>query len=358
MATMGMWVWPMVMYYLAAIYFSNTTALARLIRITVILAGIVALYGIQQFFVGFLPFETAWLERATNSANVAHLQHGASRGVFRTFGTLDSHSSYGIFLGIGLIVAWADRYRMGRFLWLTVSAVLLFGLILSFTRFTWLMPLLAIGFIFLFSYSRIRPLFNVKRWRKASLLILGIVGSFFIFYLMMSSLYGRRLVDTSNPYLVRALGTGTLEARLHINSLLTGRSDSLVLGKGLANTGFFSRKFDFEPADVNFHNIFVDMVDSTGIVGLALFLWFLYLLIKQSIMNIETQTDQRSRRPLVAVLALVLAMVTVGHFNGAVFHFGRALPAYFWAFCGILAHFNGPSVTSRAEEVGDSHRPQ
>lgn len=340
-ATIGMYVWPMVMFYLAARYLSDATSLNKLFKLTITLAVIVALYGIWQFFIGVLPYEVAWIERAADtSANVAHLLYDASRGVFRTFGTLDSHSSYGIFLGIGLILTWADRYRLGWLLWAIVSLIQFVGLILSFTRFTWLMPILALGFIFLFSYSKIRPLFSLQRWRKASLLLMGIIASFFIFYALMSGLYGHNLVSSSNSYLLRAFGTGTLEARLQVNSLQVENARTFLLGKGLAKTGFFARKFDFESRDVNYHNIFVDMVDSMGLIGLGLFLWFLYSLLKQSLLNIKSLTDLRTRRLMISIIGLVLAMITVGHFNGAVFYFGRAIPAYFWAFCGIIAHYD------------------
>lgn len=341
LATAGLWVWPISAYFLAARYLSGPRQVNQVTKLMVALAFIVALYGIHQFFGGFFPYETAWFERATNSANIAHLQYDASVGVFRTFGTMDSHSSYGIFLGIGLILAWAWRQRLGLPLWLGLSLIIAFGLALSFTRFTWAMPIFAAGFIFLFSYRKIRPLFDLKNWRRASWLLLGIVGAFFAFYLMMVGLYGRQLVPVSSPYLYRALGTGTLEARLQVNSVSIGRLKSAGLtGRGLAGSGFFARKFGFESKDVDYHNIFVDMLDSMGVLGLSIFLGLLYLLFKQSIKTIESQTRWQTRRVLVALFGLVLAMLTVGHFNGAVFYFGRALPYYFWAICGILAHYH------------------
>ena len=347
-AAIGLRVWPMVTYFLAALYLNDPDSLRRFGKLTLILGVVVALYGIRQFFFGLLPFEELWYEEAYTSSDVAHLRYSAEVGIFRTFGTLDSHTSYGLFLGIGLILAWAWKRNLGLLEWLLLSLVLAFGLILSFTRFTWLMPLLAAGFIFLFTYRRIRPFFSLLNLRKASLLLLLVTGLFGIFYLAMSSLYGVQIVSAgSNSYLKRALGTNTLEARLKVDSFLGENADLSVFGNGLAGSEYFARKFDFVSSDVNYHNIFVDMVDAMGVVGLVIFMLLLYLLIRAAITSIDYQTNPQTRTLLVALFGLFLAMVTVGHFNGAVFYFGRALPAYFWTICGILAHFDRPVPISQ-----------
>lgn len=339
LAAVESWVWPMAMYYLGACYLNRSKDINTLSNLIIGSAVIVALYGMYQFFGGLLPFEEAWFARVTTSINVARLREEIYRaGVFRTFATMDSHGTYGLFLGMGLILAWVRRFRLGIFLWGLCSLIIALGLILSFTRYTWIMPPIAAGFIVLFQYRKIKPLFNLQKLRQGSLLLLAVVGAFFPFYVAMSNLYGMQLISSSNPYLVRAFGTGTLYARLQWMSLPSLRNIGL-LGKGLAAVGYFARKFGFETTDVNFHNIFVDMLDAMGVAGLGLFLWLLYLLFKRIIANIEVQSDARKRRGVVGLFSLILAMVVVSHFNGAVFYYGRAVPYYFWGLCGILAHY-------------------
>lgn len=344
-ASAGMRVWPMAVYYVAAIYMNRPAWVSRFLKVTFVLTLVVALYGIRQFFFGLLPFEEAWLVQSTGSRNAAHLKYDLEQGVFRTFGTMDSHSSYGLFVGMGLVYAWVYRRRLGFILWFLVSLILTLGLLVSFTRFTWLMPPLAFGFIFLFSYRRITPLFSLMHLRRAALLLTGIVGSFLVFYLIMGGLYGQRLVRTSNPYLQRALGTGTLEARLQFTEALTSGYSFSLFGRGLASSGYFASKFGFKSEDINFHNIFIDIADSLGLIGLALFLIFLYLFIRRVILVVESEGDRYIRRILIANLALVLSMITVGHFNGITFYSGHVIPFFFWALCGILAHFSRDNTT-------------
>jgi hypothetical protein len=339
-AALGMRVWPLIAYYLAAAYLSDTKSGRRLAKLSIVVGVIVAIYGIRQFFFGVLPFEELWLNLAEGSSNVATLRSNANLGVFRTFGTMDSHSSYGLFLGTCLVLVWPLRSRLGLIPSLLLSMVLASGLILSFTRFTWLMPILAFGFIISFKYDRVRPFFQIHNLRKASLFLLLITSSFAIFYLAMSSLYGVRLVSAaSNSYLRRALGTGTFEARLKVSNLIGNDTSTSLIGKGLASTGYFARKFEFSSSDINYHNIYVDMIDQMGIIGLGIFLILLYLVIRTALIRINAQANLKNREFLVSLFALFLAMMTVGHFNGAVFHFGRAIPFYFWAICGILTHF-------------------
>ncbi|HKZ43205.1 MAG TPA: hypothetical protein VJ044_19765, partial [Candidatus Hodarchaeales archaeon] len=154
-----------------------------------------------------------------------------------------------------------------------------------------------------------------------------------------------------NSYLVRAFGTGTLEARLRLSRFLGENTDLSILGNGLAGSGFFARKFDFVSEDVNYHNMFIDMIDAMGLVGLGFFLILLYVLIRAGLTNVIFQTVPETRNYLVALFGLLLAMLTVGHFNGAVFYFGRAIPVYFWSIAGILAHFERPASQSLSRDV-------
>jgi hypothetical protein len=341
LATAGNWVWPMVSFYLFGKYFNEKDRVLSLIKITIVLGVIVALYGIRQFFGGFLPFEEAWFLRSTTSENVASLQaYFVKRGVLRTFATMDSHSSYGIFLGISLLFAWIIR-PIHRFSYsILIYVILSFGLVLSFTRFTYLLPLIAFGFVFLFYYRSIKPIINIHKYRRVMIILIAVVFSFFIFYVVMDLLYNYDIIPSfSNPYLNRIFGTGTLSARLRLNELSIPGNYLSLLGSGLASSSYFAAKFSFSSTDINFHNIFLDMLGSLGIIGLASFLFFLFFFIRHVLKLIKFDDDRISKRILIGLFSLILGMLMVGHFNGAVFYFGRALPIYFWGICGILAHY-------------------
>lgn len=344
-AAIGMRVWPMITYFLAASYLSDPDSLKRIWRLTLILGIMVALYGIRQFFFGVLPFEAFWFENASTSTDALNLQFSATLGVFRTYGTLDSHDSYGIFLGICLIFAWVWKRNLGLVKWLLIFLVLAFGLVLSFTRLTWLMPVLAAGFIFFFTYSRVRPFFSLRNLRKPSLLLLFITSSFGIIYIALSFLHGVRFFSaTSNSYLERAFDTGTLEARLRGNRFLSENTDFSIFGNGLASSAYFARKFEYVSTVENYHNVFLDMISEMGVLGLFFFLVLLYFLFKAGITSIVYQRDPNNRMLLVGLFGLILAMMMVSHFNNAVFYFGRAIPVYFWSMTGILAHFERPII--------------
>jgi hypothetical protein len=208
------------------------------------------------------------------------------------------------------------------------------------------MPILAAVFIFLFTYRRIRPLIDLNRLRRATVLLLIVIGSFFFFYQAMSFLYSHGLGAISNPYLRRALTTGTLSDRLRASDLLLTNTKISIMGDGLGSAGYFARKFGYETTNVDYHNIFVDMIDSMGLIGLFLFIYLLYFSFKQALWNIHHEPEPYARRLLISLFCLILGMITVGHFNGAVFHFGRALPIYFWGILGILTHYRSNSNQS------------
>lgn len=339
LAAVESYVWPTVMYYVAAHHLSrwrDANALAGLVTGSAVL---VSLYGIQQFFGGLLPFEEAWLARATTSISAFHVRFNIEAfGVFRTFATLDSSGTYGIFLGMGLVLAWARRFRLGIPLWLGTSFLLTLGLILSFHRFTWAVPAIAATFILLFSYRRIRPLFSLQKLHQASSVLLTIIFSFVVFYAGVSKLAGTSLVTTTNPYLKRALTTSTLFARVRWTTELSKLS---LLGQGLASEGGIAGKFGGGTRDVYLHNLFADILESMGVIGVGFFLWLFYLLVKRIIATLRLQREPTKRRVFIALFSLVLAMlIASGLANGPVFYFGRAIPYYFWAFCGILTHYD------------------
>jgi hypothetical protein len=345
---------PMIMYFLAAYYLNRSRDLLSLSKVIIIVVLIVSLYGIQQFFIGLNSFEQAWFaDTDTASKFVQQMQRDLKvYGIFRTFSTMDSHGCYGILLGIGLMLAWARRYRLGVPVWVAVSLIIAFGLILSLTRYTWIMPVMAAAFVFLFQFHKIRSFFTERNPRQISCIVMAVlIGSFFALTLILSSLYRAELVSLSNPYIRRAFETNTLYARLKWRDILSAQ-DISILGNGLANIKRFAEKFGFESGDISYHNIFIDMLDSQGVIGLTLFLLLLYLLFKRAVTAVQvTQTDALARRLLVALFALVVAMLWAGHFNDAVFYHGRVIPYFFWGFCGILAHFDSKNEIAEEEKL-------
>ena len=340
-ATFESQVWPIVMYFMAARYLNRRRDLITLSNVIIIFTSFVAFYGIYHFIWGLNSFEQAWYgDIETASSNVLHMERDLELyGIFRIFSTLDSHGAYGIFLGIGLIIAWARLFRLGTLAWLGASLLMVFGIIISFTRYTWVMLIVAGICILALQSKKLMSRINIRNIRQTTgVLLAGLIGSFFILTLILSSLYRTELVSPSNPYVHRAFETNTLYARIQWRDLLSAR-DTSMLGNGLATTGRFAGKFEFESKDINYHNIFIDMMDSLGLFGLTLFLWLLYLLFKRAFVIIRYLDDVLAQRLLVALFALVLAMLWVGHFNGAVFYHGRVIPYFFWGFCGILVHY-------------------
>jgi hypothetical protein len=334
-------VWPITMYFLAVRYLNRKSDLLTLSNLTIIFACFVALYGICQFIWGLNPFEQAWYEdMKTASSNVLHMERDLrDYGIFRTFSTLDSHGTYGIFLGIGLILAWARRFRIGTLTWIGASLLMGAGILVSFTRYTWVMPIVAALCFLALQSKKLMSLISIRSMNRIVVALLGgLVGSFLILTLILSGLYKTELVSPSNPYVHRAFETNTLYARIQWRDFFSPQ-DASLFGNGLAATGRLAGKFEFESGDINYHNIFIDMMDSLGLFGLILFLLLLYLLLKRALITIRYLDDPLARRLLAALFALVLAMLWVGHFNGAVFYHGRAVPYFFWGFCGILAHY-------------------
>lgn len=100
----------------------------RLFRIVIPIALLASLYGLHQVFVGFLPFDQAWID----SAGYIALNVG---GFIRPFGTFNSAAEYATYLAIGLLAVWAlGRTATVRLFALPVLAVISLALFLEAQR--------------------------------------------------------------------------------------------------------------------------------------------------------------------------------------------------------------------------------
>lgn len=338
LATWEMCVLPMFFYLVGATLLSEIGLAWKFRQLVTRLGIVVAIYGIQQFLLGFWPFEQRWLKSVSGSSAIFHIQYAMEKyGFFRVFSTMDSHTDYGIFVGMALVLFLGIRRRTTPLMTAMVSVILGFSLLLSFSRTMWLMPVTFGICCFALSGRMIKPLLDLRRLRQPILWILALVLSYFIVVVILANLYGKQLVQTSNPWLLRVLETGTLAARLRGMSLLS-QGRVTLFGQGLATTGFIAQKFELQTQYVGTHNIFLEILELLGVVGVFCFILLLLFLLKRSFLLIDDSDNPWYKRYRIVLTALVVALVLVGHFSGPVFYWGKTLPYYFWGLCGMIGH--------------------
>ena len=130
---------PMLGFWVGRALHQNDVA--RLLRFVAVLAIPVALYGLWQTFVGFPPWDQAWIDAV--GSNYMALNVG---GGIRAFGSLSSASEYAFVLGIGIVVLAAGMRRgSSTVVLLALVGLLVVGVLLESSRGIVVTAALALG---------------------------------------------------------------------------------------------------------------------------------------------------------------------------------------------------------------------
>ncbi len=348
---------PIFMYFVGAIWLSNRQMSEHWARIVVVAALVATGYGIVQFWRDLFPYERAWVAAfeagQINSAAVRHiLLDRRVLGFFRVFATTSDHVSFGAFLGVAMWFWYGILPGKRTPLFLIGMLFLSIGIFLSFTRMVYILPIVIGMVYFLLYYAEIRPIINLRKVRTPLVVITLLACSYLLFALIFTQLYGTKLFGGygDNPYLKRLLNTSSLEARLRTDDLFSQDRLSLA-GHGLSATGQNLRRSGVigmdnnDTQDVNFHNMFFDMAEEMGLIGVGIFLGLLYHLYRNSLNYVNAKMLPSNRRIPITLLSIITGLLIIAQIDRALFWAGELWPYYFWAMVGAVANFSLPSST-------------
>jgi hypothetical protein len=253
----------------------GSVALVETIIFRVVLPlGIIAgIFGLCQSFIGFLPYQQAWI--AAVARTYTSLYVGSS---VRAFGFSVSAAEYATLVecSTALIVA---AYFASRRLWMAALPILATALLLSGGRGLTIKLVVVLCVLWIVRKGRLNPakLIGMAVLGGLALLSLSLIAGHFA----GSADAGQRGGSAAQEALMHQLGglahpfdKKYSSAGLHTNMVATGFLEGFTspLGHGLGSTTFASRKF---PADSDWGSSeldFSDMFISLGLVGGLLYL--------------------------------------------------------------------------------------
>lgn len=345
-------VFPILMYYVGAIWLSTSDMIKLWRSLLIPIAIIMAIYGIFQLLWGLPFYEQNWIAAGEigriTSAAVNHILYDLRvEGLFRAYSTTSDHVSFGTFMALALCFQLGLPFHKSKIFLLITVPLFFIGILVTFTRMVWILPILVWVVHRFFYLKRIKPILNLDKLRKPSIIILGLGGSYLIFVLVFSILFNLSIFRQiqGNPYLKRSLNTASLEARLRSGQVLEKQRFSIA-GEGLSSTGqaltragVFESSSNQKAEDVNFHNIFIDMLEEMGVIGVLLFLLVLFYFYKQSLSRIDHASNLTTQRICITIVAMISGLLIIAQIDRAIFFVGELWPYYFWGMTGAVANF-------------------
>jgi O-antigen ligase len=206
----------------------------------------------------------------------------------RSLGTVGHPNSYAVYMATTMPIAFAVLFLNIRWFYKASAGIILcfgaLGLLFSLSRSGWLGFVVASTVIIMFAIYRRRQNFHIN---------FRVAGSL-IFLLLLLALVQRELIVDR---LTSSQATASAYSRVTMaQGAIAMIQDYPILGVGANNYSLYMPKydpFDFKRENqiVIVHNVYLLTAAETGLVGLAVFLWFLVSLFIQSIRVASRATD-------------------------------------------------------------------
>ena len=281
-------------------------------RVIFPLAVLAALLGFVQTFIGFLPYEQAWIDVAAKTYTALHL--GAS---IRAFGFSVSASEYVVLLMFG-VVGVAAAYFGRRRNWVVLFPILITGVILASGRTAVVRIILTLAFIWAFRKGQelgTATIVRILLFATAGAVLVAAVASHFV--PKTDSSADRSAVDNALAHqaggLAHPFDPKYSTAGLHGSMVWTGVLEGITypIGHGLGATTEAAAKFGSDPSEGSSEVDFSDMFISLGLIGGVLYLFVVVTAMRQSLTYLR-QVPLTIGLPVTAMLFSSLGSWLIG----------------------------------------------
>jgi hypothetical protein len=290
----------MVMYYVTLYAVDNVKYITNLMKLWVVLAILVMLYGLKQEYVGFFQFETDWIMMDSERYGLLYIM-----GRFRKFSFLSDPMIYGVFMALTSVVClilasgpYRASYRIGLIL---LSILMATAMIHSGTRAAYIAFPVGIAF-----FSTI----TLKR----NIIALA-VAVFAIGFILAKMPTGGNLNLIRFQTAFRPEEDESYKVREANKAFVKPFIQSLPFGAGLGSTGYWGKRFsqgaplaDFPP-DSGFVRVAVEQ----GYVSLFVYLLLFFVTFNNGVKNHYKIQDPKLQNFSIALLAGLL-ILTVANF--------------------------------------------
>ncbi|MBL8026485.1 MAG: O-antigen ligase family protein [Fibrobacteres bacterium] len=320
-----------------AIYFVKSfDQVVAVLRLTAVLALLLALYGIKQVFIGYTSFEELWLDQMRTEFVTMFIA-----GTPRPFSMLASPATFADFMLIGMIAALAAgslRNRGGSFFYYLFIPVMGLALLLTSVRSNWVGALAAAFMWFLIAH---RTSFKKKVVSIVVVMLIGLPLSY-----AAEEMGGTSILDKASGKIGRQIGGGersvtdlfvkervtaitnpfeehSMQARITMWLFVLSRSIQLPQGP-----------IGWGPGSFNAHNYYLTVLYETGYIGTILLLIILFRIFRAGyrLYLEEEHPDKRVVvRAIIATLSAICVLNTTGPHTSS-----HPADIYFWGGAGLL----------------------
>ncbi len=312
-------------FYLIIHLFKRRQQLHAWLMLTVLVGFLLSMYGMYQFFVG-VPVESAWVD--------ADLHPWLTSRVYSVFDNPNVFAGYLTMLApVSLGLLWSAKDLKKKILLGAIFFSVVVNSLLTFSRSGW-MGLMAAVLVFLWLAGR-RGLIVLLLLS----LIIGIVSSERLFERVMSIFDPG---ETSHSYrLIVWQESGTM-LREH---WLTGIGMGHLVYRQIYPTYMLTRG----KRPYHSHNTFLQYAIEFGLVGLGLFLWFLFRTFKRGLQILRRTEDRFIFHATTGSLAAVAGLLVQGLGDHVVYM--PKITVLFWLNIGVIYLCSRIIDTSQPSEL-------
>jgi len=325
--------------------FLSTKFVAKYGLIAITIVGfIIALYGILQK-IGIEPWE--WIQAA-----IGEQQSGWGQR-YEPVSTLGNTNYVGCFIAIILPlvfgICFTNLHILARLFFIVTAGLLFIHLVISNSRAGLLGSLCGLVFVFLIlffkSANKFKKFYINRLWTSISLGAIVLVLTLMMFFIKDSNgdLYYKRISTIFNSHFT----TNRVRILIWENSIKMAANNPIGVGIGNYEIAFQSYRSPeefllsntdiYKTRDYKFvedaHNSFVQLFSETGIFGILIFLFLVYVVFRRWLFFIRIAQDKNNFIILVGLFGGIIGFLVAGFFNSIIVHIPHSL--YFWIFVGF-----------------------
>jgi len=309
---------PVCWFWVGRQYASPEAIEAILYRALFPLSIIAAVLGLIQTFVGFLPWEQAWIDQVKSTYTALYIG-----GTIRAFGFATSSAEHTSLMAMALVGICAAAFA-GRKSWLVALPLLVIGVFLASSRGYVVKVVLAIAVAWVFRKGTVLDTVKVIRLGVVALTGLVAVSYLASHFAPSGDPSGSNQSAAGNAISHQASGLAHpfdsrySTAGIHGQMVTTAIADAIArpLGAGLGATTAAAGKFkeasddDSEPTGSSEVD-FTDMLLSLGVAGGLTYLFIIYSAFRAAICYLK-RVPARISLPLLAILVVLIGSWMIG----------------------------------------------
>jgi putative inorganic carbon (hco3(-)) transporter len=325
-------------YYMSFLMLDSMEKIRRFIKISILIALLVAFWGFKQQYLGFTAYEDGWIH---SDPTITQLLFQG--GMFRKFSLMSDPVAFGVLVTsmglLTLVVALRERKKYRRNLYLFFTIILLVSSSYSGTRTCNVMLVSGLVAYIIFTINEkksIRLLFSSLA--IALFLLFGPFKNTPLIYRIRTTFEANK--DASN--LVRDVNRKRIQPYIYVHPI----------GGGLNTCGEEGKRFYPEhvlagyPPDSGYMKIMLDQ----GWIGLAINIIFYFILLQRGITGFYEST-KREIKTIYIALTICLFSLIVGQYSQECI---RAYPQILFFYAALVIFYKLKQYDTISSETNET----